>query len=201
MGKRIQNRLDTQAAIFDAAVGLIDQQGYDNTSVEEICDAAGVGRATFFRYFETKAGLLREHNRRLTQDAAARLARLPSTDVGAGAQLRVVADAIHDAWMSAGPGMRGLGSDAAALADPTGARTHPELIQLVLEIVRQGLASGELRTNLSPPLAAYLVVIHLAGAAGWWFEHPDDDLHSLLRDSLDQCLNGIAGSLPTHRRD
>ena len=32
MGKRLQNRLDTQAAIFDAAAGLIDQQGYDNTN-------------------------------------------------------------------------------------------------------------------------------------------------------------------------
>jgi hypothetical protein len=94
--------------------------------------------------------------------------------------------------------LRRLGSDAAALADPTGARTHPELIQLVLEVVRCGLASGELRTDLPPPLAAYLVVTHLAGAAGWWFGHPDDNLSDLLDHSLEQALHGIAG--PEHDR-
>ena len=198
MGKRMQNRLETQAAIFDAAVALVEQQGYDNTSVEEICAAAGVGRATFFRYFETKAGLLREYNRRLTADAAERLTAMGDAD--AGARLRAIAGAIHDAWTSAGPGVRRLGGDAAALADPTGERTHPELIGLVLDVVRTGLAAGELRTDLPPPLVAYLVVNHLAGAAWWWFDHPDDDLQALLDHSLDQCLNGIAVSSPSPRR-
>src|SRR4051794_35473022 len=104
MGKRMQNRLDTQAAIFDAAVELIEQQGYDNTSVEEICEVAGVGRATFFRHFETKAGLLREYNRRLAHDAAQRLTVVGAA--GASVQLQAIADAIYDAWASAGPGVR-----------------------------------------------------------------------------------------------
>ena len=190
MGKRMQNRLDTQAAIFDAAVELIEQQGYDNTSVEEICAVAGVGRATFFRHFETKAGLLREYNRRLARDAAARVAALGA--VAADAQLQAIADAIHDAWASAGPGVRRLGGDAAALADLTGERTHPELLRLVLDVVRGGVADGTLRTELPPPLAASFVVTHLAGAAWWWFGHPDDDLASLLDRSLKQCLNGLA---------
>lgn len=190
MGKRLQNRIETRAAIFDAAVELVELHGYDYTSIEDIAEAAGVGRATFFRHFDTKAGLLREHNRRLTDDAATRLAALTSTD--AIDRLRTVVDAIHDAWTTAGPGLRQLGADAAALADPTGAKTHPELIQLVLDIVRDGIASGRMQTPLPPPLAAYLVVTHLVGAAGWWFINPDDDLRTLLDHSLDQALHGIA---------
>lgn len=190
MSKRIQNRLDTQAAVFDAAVDLIDAHGYDNVSVEEISEAAGIGRATFFRHFETKAGLLREHNRRLTVDAQSRIDAMPSPDtVGC---LEAIADAIHDSWIAAGPGLRRLGADAAALADPTGGRTHPELLELVVEVVRTGRADGELSTELPPPLTAYLVVAHLAGAAAWWFNNPDDDLRELLDHSLDQCLTGIA---------
>jgi AcrR family transcriptional regulator len=190
MSTRTQHRLDTQAAIFDAAVTLIEAQGYEHTSVEEICAAAGVGRATFFRHFETKAGLLREYNRRLTTDAERRIDTLATTD--ARSRLQAVADAIHDTWSTAGPGVRRLGADAASLADPTGGRTHPELLALVLEVVRAGRTAGELASELPPPLTAYLVVAHLAGATAWWFNHPDDDLRKLVDDSLAQCLHGIA---------
>jgi AcrR family transcriptional regulator len=196
MGKRMQNRLETEAAIFDAAVALIERQGYDNTTVEEICAAADVGRATFFRHFETKAGLLREYNRRLAENAADRLSAMD--DAHAVARLAAIADAVHDAWASAGPGVRRLGGDAAALADPTGERTHPELIRLVLRVVRDGLDAGELRTELPPPLVAHLVVDHLAGAAWWWFDHPDDDLRALLDHSLEQCVHGLGN--PSTRR-
>ncbi len=189
MSSRMQNRLDTEAAIFDAAVALIEVQGYEHTSVEEICEAAGVGRATFFRHFETKAGLLREYNRRLTADARHRLEALVTTD--ARSRLQVIADAVHDTWSAAGPGVRRLGADAATLSDPTGSRTHPELLALVLDVVRAGSAAGQLATELPPPLTAYLVVSHLAGATAWWFNHPDDDLRQLLDHSLSQCLQGI----------
>jgi AcrR family transcriptional regulator len=192
MSTRAQHRLDTRAAIFDAAVTLIEAQGYEQTSVEEICSAAGVGRATFFRHFETKAGLLREYNRRLAEDATQRIATLASTD--ATSRLQAVADAIHDAWVAAGPGLRRLGADAATLADPSGNRT--ELLALVLDVVRAGRAAGELATDLPPPLTAYLIVTHLAGATAWWFNHPDDDLHQLLDSALAQSLYGIAATTP-----
>jgi AcrR family transcriptional regulator len=37
-----------------AAVRLFASQGYDETTVDDIAAAAGVGRRTFFRYFRTK---------------------------------------------------------------------------------------------------------------------------------------------------
>ena len=41
-----------------AALRLFAQQGYDATTVDMIATAAGTTRRTFFRYFETKAGVL-----------------------------------------------------------------------------------------------------------------------------------------------
>lgn len=43
--------------ILHAALALFCEKGIDDTSVEEIAKAAGVGPATIYRYFETKAEL------------------------------------------------------------------------------------------------------------------------------------------------
>lgn len=53
-GVREQKRSATQRRIADAAARLAVEQGVAATSVDQIAAAAGVGRATFFRYFESK---------------------------------------------------------------------------------------------------------------------------------------------------
>lgn len=189
MAKRRQNRLETHTTIYETALALIEKQGYDDTSTEQICEEAGVSRATFFRYFETKAGLLREYNRRLAEDASARIDALETT--GAVARLEVIGDAIYDNWIDASPGLRRLGARAAELSDPTRQRIHPELYRLVLDTVRDGLSDGDLHSDLPPRLAAFLVINHFAAAAVWWFNFPDDDLRFLLDKALEQCLLGL----------
>ena len=45
-------------AIYDAAIELFSVKGFDETTVEEIAQAAGVSRRSFFRYYATKDDLL-----------------------------------------------------------------------------------------------------------------------------------------------
>jgi len=45
-------------AIWDAAIDLFDRKGFDETTVDEIAEAAGTSRRSFFRYFESKSDLL-----------------------------------------------------------------------------------------------------------------------------------------------
>ena len=47
-----------QDAIYDAAIELFAKKGFDETTVEEVADAAGISRRSFFRYFESKDDLL-----------------------------------------------------------------------------------------------------------------------------------------------
>jgi AcrR family transcriptional regulator len=48
-------------AIFDAAIKLFAAKGFDETTVAEVAEAAGVSRASFFRYFSGKDDLLAQN--------------------------------------------------------------------------------------------------------------------------------------------
>jgi AcrR family transcriptional regulator len=56
--RRVENKLRTRRALREAALLLFATQGYEETTTEEIADAAGVSPRTLFRYFPTKDSLL-----------------------------------------------------------------------------------------------------------------------------------------------
>jgi AcrR family transcriptional regulator len=47
-----------RTVIWDAATDLFAEQGYDETTIDEIAQRAGISRRSFFRYFSSKSDLL-----------------------------------------------------------------------------------------------------------------------------------------------
>lgn len=45
-------------AIWDGAVNLFSEKGFDETTVDDIAQASGVSRRSFFRYFSSKNDLM-----------------------------------------------------------------------------------------------------------------------------------------------
>ncbi|MGE2833169.1 TetR family transcriptional regulator [Mycobacterium sp. SMC-4] len=58
MGLRERKKRRTREAVRSAAFRLFERNGYPNTTVEQIAEAADVSPRTFFRYFPNKAALL-----------------------------------------------------------------------------------------------------------------------------------------------
>jgi AcrR family transcriptional regulator len=75
---RERNRAGNRAAAADAAFALFADRGYGHVTVADICDAAGIGRRTFFRYFATKDDVLTEPARELAALVAAAITAAPA---------------------------------------------------------------------------------------------------------------------------
>jgi len=58
LGLRERKKAKTRALIQEHALRLFQQQGYDETSIEQIAEAAEVSPSTVFRYFPTKPDLV-----------------------------------------------------------------------------------------------------------------------------------------------
>lgn len=54
LGTRERKRIETSVRITEAASRLAAERGIAETSIDDIAAEAGIGRATFFRYFESK---------------------------------------------------------------------------------------------------------------------------------------------------
>ena len=82
-----------RSEITDTAIRLFREQGYDETTVEQIAAAAGMSRTSFFRYFGSKEdvilGRIDELGRRVCEALAAR-----PTDEPVWESLRRAADTL-----------------------------------------------------------------------------------------------------------
>jgi AcrR family transcriptional regulator len=93
-GRRERKKQETRAALEAAALRLFAERGYEQTTVEDIADAADVAVRTFFRYFSSKQHVLFgdvAHN--IVGQLRAALAERPATEPPVAA-VRAAMDAV-----------------------------------------------------------------------------------------------------------
>ena len=85
---RDRKKIGTRQALFEAATRLSFRQGFRETTVDAIAEAAGVSRRTFFRYFPSKeAAFFGNHEERLAEFRALLDERAGSGDRLTGVRL------------------------------------------------------------------------------------------------------------------
>jgi AcrR family transcriptional regulator len=58
LGRRQRRAAETRLRLFRCALQLFAERGFNNVTVEDITEAADVGKGTFFNYFESKDQVL-----------------------------------------------------------------------------------------------------------------------------------------------
>src|ERR1700730_3048101 len=74
--------------LAEAAFALFDERGYEQTTVDDITERAGLGRTTFFRHYRSKEDVIFPDHDRLLEQVRSRLRAS-----GHGTALAAVADA------------------------------------------------------------------------------------------------------------
>lgn len=140
----------TAAAIIDSAAMVLAQRG-ESASMEEIANAAGVGRATLYRYFPNRDVLLEAMAASSVQELAKRIEQADLETVPFEEAIARLARGI----IATGSKYVALNADSAKHAD-----TYPafdtEIIQPVRALFRRAITDGWLRADLDPDLALEL---------------------------------------------
>jgi AcrR family transcriptional regulator len=180
--------------LLEAASRLFNEQGYHNTSMQDLADALGLQKGSLYYYIESKSELLRRLLERATSLLAAGIddiyaADLPPTDKLRWAvenharavmeHLDLVSVYLHE-YRHLPPAQR-----EKALA----ARKHYE--RVLMQIVEDGIAAGDFR-----PVNVKVAVFGLLGTLNWtqeWYSPEGQNSAKQIAALLaDLTLQGLA---------
>jgi AcrR family transcriptional regulator len=200
-GRRERRRLETRERIFRAALELFAERGFMETTVEDITEAADVGKGTFFNYFPTKEHVLATYGAERLANVERALKRARSTD---GEVLDVLRDLMK------GVGGRDAESPAlqraiyAAHASCTDVRRELQsrmdtARRLLAQIFRLAQQRGEMRKDLSPSVLARLIQVVFHGVMCSWALHPTGTLRGTAEEIWDLVSAGLRPELAQPR--
>ncbi|WP_421118135.1 TetR/AcrR family transcriptional regulator [Aquihabitans daechungensis] len=158
------HRSAVRTVILDQTAALAMEHGLASVTMSQIAAAAGIGRATLYKYFpDVDSILLAWHEQQLNAHLA-QLQQARDREQGAAAQLQVVLEAFAHIARGA-HGHQGTDLGAFLHGDDHVARAQQELRDLISELLARGAEVGEIRSDVySDELADYC--IHALGAAG-----------------------------------
>lgn len=201
---RERKKLQTRTAIINRAVELFAAQGFYQTSIDDIADAADVSRGTFFNYFGYKEAVIVEFGRdlmvRLTEQAEEQLKE------------KVAAERIlYHIWLEVRQLLEKHGEAMVVLAhellNPDTERAQRAaqafaLAGLIERIAKAGQQTGRFRTNLDAgqlgQLFANLVIVSVAT------QYRMNDLKAAdqhMRQSLEVIFHGAMPDGVSHSND
>ena len=170
-----------RAAVVKALIGLVAEQGFNGTSMDEVAERAGVSKATIYRRWPSKDALIIDAHRSLLDDSAP-----PDTGSLRGdltALLDRVADVLEDDRI-AGMMQASVGE---MLTNPELSRVFREQVleprlAIVGEIFRRARARGEIDAGVDWRTFAYALIGSQMFRVSFMGEPPDRQANQRLVD-------------------
>jgi AcrR family transcriptional regulator len=156
--------------IAQAAIDLFSERGFENTTVAEISERAGVTRRTFFRHFADKRDVVFGGYGQLAETVAVVVAAAPpasSTMVVLRSGLRVLADGVFAGQQLRVRTLRGIIRADASL------RERDEHKNAVIAAAGEQAFRERGFDEVESRLASGLGVLALAVALDLWIDAPD----------------------------
>jgi len=188
-------REETRARIESAALDLFTAQGFEQVTIDEIADAAGISRRTFFRYVSAKADAV-------WGDFDAHVLRLEALLVNAATGERSVLASICDAYVEVNDYAEGelpmLRQRMRLILTEPALQAHSQVRYTAVD--RVVAAHVARRTGVRPDaLVPRLVATSTRAAATTAFEVWLADGSILLAAALHQAFDELAAGFPSLR--
>ncbi|WP_428986367.1 TetR/AcrR family transcriptional regulator [Streptomyces camelliae] len=195
LGLRERKKIKTREAIRTATYALIQEQGYDATTIEQIAERAEVSPSTVFRYFPTKEDIV------LTDEydplMAAELRARPAGESWMDSMRHVLRKAV-DANMAEGPEVVRMRTHLAVQVPAVRSRMFESMSETG-RLLREVLAerSGLDPDSLEIRVYAMSLIGGLMEVSMYWAEN---DFTGELGDLMDRALDVLEQGLPGENR-
>jgi AcrR family transcriptional regulator len=192
--RRVRHSAELRERLFRAALLLFGKKGFAETTVEDITEAADVGKGTFFNYFPTKEHILMAFSEMQlgkleTVVRDAQQSDLPMQEVLRVLVLRMTEEPIRNPAI-----VRAL-LQANLTAVPVREamrRIHNRNRALLGQLIRHGQERREIRTDLPAEEIAQVWRQTIFGTLLFWSLTGDASLTERIEQSLNILWNGIA---------
>lgn len=200
-GLREQKKKQTKAAILDAALTLFSRKGYDNTSIEELSRAAGIGKGTIYTYFNTKSEIFLAFCEEQLEFVYKELAE--KSDVRAPLIQQLLTMFMGEfQFISRNKEFgRILMREMVFPKELTVDRSREldnKYIDLLVPMFKEAQNKGELRTDLELILVTgHFYALYIMTVSGWYMGRllSEEDVYMVLESLFEQALAGLRPAL------
>ena len=195
-GRRQRRAAETRLKLFRCALKLIAERGLPNVTVEDITEAADVGKGTFFNYFATKDLVLGVM-------AEIQIGKIKEAGTLASKRKQNIHSILHNLarHLSEEPG-RSPALARALISAFLGSASVREILKrnmlegrkTVGEMILLGQQRGEIRSGLKPAKVSMQFLQSVMGTVLIWSLHETPSLSSLIDDSFEHFWRSISVS-------
>ena len=163
-------------ALVSAAVQLFEKNGYRNTTIDDIADAAGMAKPTVYQYVRSKSALLEQmfstvlerlegdlEHIRSAPSAHERVSLLVEGIIGAGTELHLYFRIFFGEELELPPGTRKHFRQWAR-----------RVTEEVTSVLAEAQAAGVVRSDVDPKIGAFFLIGMLTSVSRWY--SPGGDL-------------------------
>lgn len=182
----------TKERIFRAAKEILQQSGYENLSIKNICEEAGVSNGSFYHHFKTKDDLLSYYiEERPSVDP--NLLSLPKDTTEAKATiLSIYADYAQYCKELGVEFVAGYYTPHNQALHPVSRSERPYPIVTVQKYLEKAVNEGAIKLTCSVDEAATDIrMIVIGNAFDWALQNGESDIEANMNRSLSNYLSGI----------
>jgi AcrR family transcriptional regulator len=196
-GRRERRAAETRRRLFRCALQLIAERGFPNVTVEDITEAADVGKGTFFNYFATKDHVLGVM-------AEIQLGKVNEAVSLAGQDKQTIHSVLHRLMLRLAeePG-RSPDLARALISSFLTNKSVREMIvgrmmegghKMIAEVVAAGQKRGEINPRLQREKVATQLMQATMGTILLWSAHGESSLKEWIEDSFQHFWRAVGVS-------
>jgi len=185
-GRREKRKLEIRERIEQAAYDLFKDQGIDDVSIEQICEAADVARRTFYGHYPNKAALLQALSAsRVWFTADNMMQRVMSKPSGTIARVDAMLDYMEENLANYSDVDRALILNVPGNLDSDNhlRQVSDSLRDYLAGIFQEGQVAGDTTTAFSPELLADMVMGTANTIVVNWAINPDETVATRLEEA------------------